>query len=259
MADGIKDNIHIRVSLVVQLVDDYTDQVITGNGVSIEVDGQKKPIKKSDGFFVFTNLNGGGVTLRVWSPLYQEEIRRVDLGQLDQKDRMLKLRLRPNRSYGLPKGTTCIEGKTEPGMEVYAYLPKSRGYSKLLFDTKKTLEDKVQQIKIYNPEGIDLEERYLMIINEESQKGELIRILRLLDGEHGTYQVIAPLKEDYKKIGTKLFLVYTTTADPKGKYFLPVKHGNKEELLCVIRTSSDKVKEKTVVLEEGRVNHIDIT
>lgn len=257
MTVGVNDNIHIQVSLVVQLVDDYTDQVLHGAGISIEVDGNRKPVRKADGFFVFTNLCEDRVLLRVNAPLYQEEIHSVDLNRLDNKYCLIKLRLKPNRSYGLPKGTTCIEGKAEPRGQIFAYLPKSNAFCKLLFDAKKKTENGVPVIKVYNPENMDLEERYLMLVNEEEKKEELIRIVRLIDKENGVYQMEDALKNDYKKIGSRLYLVATSTANQEGNYFLPLKSVNKQDTECILMEGRTINKIKVVKLEEGRINHID--
>ena len=52
-----------RVSLAVLLIDELTGAAITGSNARAWIENEKPPIKKGDGWFVFTDLLPGDYTV----------------------------------------------------------------------------------------------------------------------------------------------------------------------------------------------------
>ena len=124
----MRDVLHMRVSLAVLLIDDFTGRIITSSDAQVSVEGGRKPVVKREGFRVFTNLTEPEVRVRAGGPCYCEEEQAVDLRQLDRSLPVVRLRLRPNRWYPLPAGTARVSVQLPEDTQLLAYCQESGGF-----------------------------------------------------------------------------------------------------------------------------------
>ena len=110
--NGRGEHVRHRVSLVLELWDDFTDRPISDPSIVITASGLIRPLRKEDGFYVFVNCPMP-VHVEIRSERYETE--EFDVGMQDGKAVILKKRLRPGKNYPLPAGTTCVTGCAEPG------------------------------------------------------------------------------------------------------------------------------------------------
>ncbi|MDR1205878.1 MAG: hypothetical protein LBL26_10435 [Peptococcaceae bacterium] len=100
-----------QISLILVPYDDLTDQIITEPVLTIYLDYlQREPIRKSEGFWIFTNLDDPVVRLKVTSDRYHTLNAVVDLTGLDPLYPVFLIRLKPGFSYARPPGSSLISG-----------------------------------------------------------------------------------------------------------------------------------------------------
>lgn len=242
----------IRVSLVVQLIDEFTDQLVSGQGIELSIDGESKPVRKSEGYYVFTNLKATQAVLRFSSPIYQGEM--VELDLLPEQFCMVKLRIRPNRNYSFPSGTTILEGEAEKGSLVMYYQKEGKECLKLLFDAETKGKNPLEKLSIYNPENKNLDGRIFVISNEEEKKEELIQIREQSIQKEQEYLLMEPLRNSYKKLGTKIFPVSTSKTDEQGRFLLPIRYAQRISPNGIFEIRGKKKVKKSVSLVEGQCN-----
>lgn len=242
----------IQVSLVVQLIDEFTDQVVRGQGVQLHIEGAAKPIRKEDGSYVFTNIKEDKVLLQLSSPIYQEEKLPLELSSGEVT--MIQLRIKPNRNYSFPAGTTIIEGEAERGSLVIYYQTEGKECFKLLFDATKQGKNMPDALSIYNPDDKNLDGRMFVIVNEGDKKEELIQIQEESSEHPQEYLLKKALQHEFKKLGTKLFPVSSTRADDKGRFLLPVHYTQKITKSGVLELHGNKLIQRQVSLVEGQSN-----
>ncbi len=242
------------VSLVVVAIDDFTNKPITGSNVRVYIQGASLPIKKPEGYFVFTNLRSGELVVHAEGGLYHSLNTECRLSDDAEGYKFIKIRMLPNRSYPIPEGTSCVEGMAEPHSDITLYSTDKAGAYKLLFDTKAG-ED---TISIYHTPDVEMEGR-LLFITADGEKGDYFRVASLRDGEKLQYSLAEPLRNSYKKIGTSLYAVYETTADQTGRFFLPVKKMYKEKNEFICKAAGTQTVCKKCELEANKVNRLDLT
>lgn len=249
----MRDCIHMKVSLVVSVIDDFTGQVLNGNDVKVMVKGAKPPVRKMEGYFVFLNLTESFCKIMVESYQYQDAEMEVDLRQIEGAYPLVKVRVKPDWVYRLPRGSTSLSGYGKPNKELIVIPHGSTDFFKLLFpypDKKKELH----QITIYNPEGKDLEGQQFEISDEEGQQKERFTIIKQL--ENGCL-LKKPLKETYKKVGTRIYQVYTCRIKKDGRYFLPMWLAGQQKIKCQVYYEEEPEKQRTIFLETGKKNQWD--
>lgn len=126
--NGRGEHVRHRVSLVLELWDDFTDRPISDPSIVITASGLIRPLRKEDGFYVFVNCPMP-VHVEIRSERYETE--EFDAGMQDGKAVILKKRLRPGKNYPLPAGTTCVIGCVEPGTVIEVAADESGGLWRL--------------------------------------------------------------------------------------------------------------------------------
>ena len=129
--NGRGEHVRHRVSLVLELWDDFTDRPISDPSIVITASGLIRPLRKEDGFYVFVNCPMP-VHVEIRSERYETE--EFDAGMQDGKAVILKKRLRPGKNYPLPAGTTCVTGCAEPGTVIEVAAEESSGLWRLFSD-----------------------------------------------------------------------------------------------------------------------------
>ncbi len=243
--------IKIKVSLVIQLIDDYTNQPITSSELSLNIEGYNKPIHKKEGYYIFTNIPIGRYEVNIESLLYRSK--KVSLTIDEPYSSIQKIRMIPSINYRLPPHTTCIEGRTIPFEEIIVVNKGvSRPY-KLLYDYSNHLKT-MDTIQLFHAENVDLSGRGLFIENKSAHLQECLFLSELISDR--TYQLIKPLENSYKKIGTNLYDISTLKADEKGIFFLPMKSCDKDHsIIMIIRKDKRQLEFK---IDIGVVNQINL-
>lgn len=245
----ISDRLRIKVSFVLQLIDDFTNQPIISPTVRVYGEGNYHPIRKEDGCYVFLNCPSE-ITITISSCCYHEKILKVDRSRLDTP--ILKVRLMPDRRYRLPEGTACIEGKAAPNSKVGVVLEQEDKSWKLLYDYQ--LETSALKIQIFNPSTQDLERRTFLIMDKKEMHYDIFEVQRC-DMQEQVCYLKEPLSANYKKAGTRIFEVYITGADETGFYYLPLKEKIAATANCRFYVG-DIILERQITA--GKINYIDI-
>lgn len=244
-----------RVSIALLAVDDFTDQMIIGQGVVAKrpLLGHKA-IAKSDGYHIFTNC-GGSVTVEVTAPCFHPEQVEVETDGLDPLFPLVKVRLKPNRLYVLPPGAICLSGRAEPGAAIRLTHENDPKPLKLLYDYSKKKDG--ERIFLFHPPGQDIDGKRFAI-RDKAEGLEHFRVGGRLEDKDGAYRMDAPLKKDYKKIGTAVFPVYTTRVDDEGRYFLPLWNPGGDAFECVIQSVGNETVEKKITVGRRKETVVDL-
>lgn len=112
-----------RLSLAVGLVDAFTGRAPLGNPQVRIKDVDARPVSTPSGYHVFTDLEGGPVTVLVdggerYFAEHREQVATIDLSDpdtdIDPSDRstlpLVRIELTPSPSYRFPAGVTLIRG-----------------------------------------------------------------------------------------------------------------------------------------------------
>ena len=252
---GCREHIIMQVSLVVAAVDEFYGRPVKSK-LRVWIEGERPPVDKQDGYFVFINIKNPHIVLHVEGPQFYPQRIELEADEIDKyPDRTLKVRLLPNHSYPIPYHTTCVEGHAPAGSAVMAYNHEYNEPFKLLNPYAK----KSPVMEIFHPETMDLEGKTLIIQNKEGTKDEVFGIVKREAAEKAIYQITPPPQNDYKKIGTKIFPVYVSVADKNGEFYLPIANLNSEKTKFTFWLSKDGNREQQLDIElaGGRLNRID--
>ena len=241
-----------QVSLVVMLIDDLTDKVIT-DAARVRIEGFPAPVRKSEGYYVFTNLTGDGASVRIEHGMYEPKILQTDLPKEGEGYFLRKVRLTPGRCCRLPSGTTCVEGQAEPFAKIFMFSREGGGGMKLLYAYEGNGS---RSISIYHPADIQLEGKLLHIEGKEDPQGEGFRILERKD--EGNYILEKPLSRGYKQIGTNIYPMYEAEADEKGRFFLPILRVGSQRAVFCCRAVGKKQVYREIALEKSSVNRVTL-
>lgn len=253
-----EDRVFYDTSLVVLPIDDFTGRPITGSNVRISVPGGRPAVIKEDGYRVFTNIREAEVTIECQSGLYENRTEKINLASRDA-EQVLVLRLSPNGNYPIQKGTTCISGQTEPGNRLWFWNREGKGY-RMAKDYKKDAEEPV--IHPYQPEDMEMEGKSFFLCDKTGKK----EYFRIIGKKEQGYLIDKELSRDYHKVGAALMPIIEVQADKNGKFFLPLKAAEGEDITLTglilspdeedIDMESIEKREKIFTLEPGKVNTI---
>lgn len=233
-----------KVSLVIMLIDDITDKVIT-DAARVWIEGQSPCIRKSEGYYVFTNLNGDRVSVQIQHGMYEQNTVEAELPGEGESYVMRKVRMTPGRGYRFPSGVSCVEGRAEPGSRIYLFSKEREKGLKLLYDYG---EKDGKYISIYHTSDLQLEGKLLRIVGKDGAQSENFRILSKCGDQ---YVLERPLTQEYKKIGTTIYPIYEAQTDRSGRFFLPVcRLGTAAVPFCCQAIGTQTVQ-RDIILEKG--------
>lgn len=221
----------VKASLAVLVLDDFTGRRLRGAGVRVCVQGARGPIYKPEGYYVFTNLTMEEQVVCVEAWGYTRESCQVRLSRLDPLCPVIKVRLKPDRTYRLPEGTTVVEGSTWPESQIRLFLSRPEEGQRVLYDCQKG--DRI--IRIYNPEKQDQAGRIFFLTDRQGQVREEICIQNALESEEDAYELKSPLENGYQKAQARLIPVHQVMSDQTGSFFLAFEcwNGNGEEAVSM--------------------------
>ena len=256
MESRCEEHIRIGVSLVIAAIDDFNNKPISGNKLRVWIEGEKPAIQKQEGYYVFVDLQRREFVLNVEGGLYHKQQIYMDSMKISQyAGKILKVRMIPNRSYPIPKNTTCIEGKAMKDSMIYAYSEIHTEPYRLLYEYQSGGEN----INIFHPEDMDIEGKTLLIKSKDETQIEFFKIDEKKEDETKLYRLSMPLTNGYKKIGTVIYPVYTIKTDKNGEFYLPINDIYEERTEFTFCMADGVENKKTIELLTGRVNKIDLT
>ncbi len=229
--NGRGEHVRHRVSLVLELWDDFADRPVSDPSIDITVDGTVRPIRKEDGFYVFVNCPMP-VHVEIRSERYETE--KFEAGMRDGKAVILKKRLRPGKNYPIPDGTTCVTGHAELGTVIEVAAEETGGLWRLFSDYHSEKSPGIMEI--FNPYERQLEGRRFYIQDRDEKNGEFFEV-KQQESRSGKIVLVNALKHSYKKAGTKIYECSMARADMDGNYRVPLKIRSRDErkVLCRIR------------------------
>ncbi len=211
----ISHRIISSVSLGVFVVDDLTGNPVIGSNVRVWIDHQKPPIKKGDGWFVFTDLACQSYTIHAEGGFYQKTS--LDYSVSDSMTKTVTIRLTPSRNYPVPEGMLRVEGKADPFAEITVCLPDKNSSCKLLTDAEKNSSE----LMIYHTDLAVLDGCCYRLVSDGFE--EDITIANSLSENHKQYRLTDPLREFHPRTGSVLFPLKKTRADQNGSFFLVIR------------------------------------
>ncbi len=238
----------MKLSISVQLTDDLTGLPVKGSNARVWIDGQKPPIVKPDGRYIFVDVPEGEYTVNAEGGLYCRIGIRCTVTA--DKAENVTLRMLPNKQYPMPSDSVLVEGKAAPGAALRIFPDDRSTAYKLLSGAEKGS----RVVGIYHGEGINIEGKLLKIIAPDNS-GEYIRIAAAEDGDRSEYRLDGELVSDYPKIGTVIVPVSECTADGNGGFMLMLRTGtgSGSSMTCEV-IDGDKVITKK--LDIGGSNYI---
>lgn len=235
-----KEREHIRhkVSFILELWDAFSDQPISDAALLVQTEDGRRPIRKPEGFYVFTDCLLPTVVTIESARYEREEIRIIEEST---QSRILKKRLCPGKNYPIPEGTACLYGTIRPNSQIEVFVEENAGLWHLLSDYQ--VKRAPDEMEIFNPLKKDLVGRRFYIQDREEKNTDFFEV-KQQEGRSGKVFLAEPLKASYKKAGTKLYECSSARADEKGRFLIPLKlrTQGEEEALCRIWTEdrSDK-------------------
>lgn len=230
-----------RVSLAVLLIDDLTGRAITGSNARAWIENEKPPIKKGDGWFVFTDLLLRQYTVNAEGGHYMKQS--VSCGLDGGKVQTLRICLKPSKTYPVPYGFLRVEGKAEPSAEVTVYMLSRQSSFKLLSDAEKGGDS----LNIFHGSGADLEGGTFRVIAQGGAEETVFLREKLSDN---TYGLLSPLQNDYPRIGTVLVSATVAEADKNGRFFAAL-NGAAKDAKIVCEAKGEKTVRKEYELEDS--------
>jgi len=249
MGMPIQDTVSFHASLVVIPVDDFTGKPVTGSKVRVFIPGQKPPVVKKEGYYVFINLTEPEVALHCESGLYHPRTEEIRLGETEELC-VFRIRLSPNASYPIPSGTTCVTGTAVPGRRVRFRC--TDGAYKLLYEYRCAGEGS-SYISLYNPEHREFAGKTFLIQDRDKKHREYFTVAGT--DEEGRCRLSEPLQHDYKKVGSIIFPIYEVCANERGDFFLPIGNSGLAEAAWLWETEGEK-EIREIILKPGQINSL---
>lgn len=249
----MSERIRIHVSLIVGLTDSFTGKKPVTSQIMVSVEGSAPPVRKKEGYYVFTNLDRDVVTVIVVSPVYQQVKKRVVLSELDNKEPFLGISLLPGRLYPNRDGATIVYGKTKPLREISFAAVDGSAFYRLMSDYEG---EHCRELTIFNPRSEDFTGRSFLMWQKGIREYETAHIGKAAHLSQEIYTLEQPLERRYKKADTKLYQLYVCSADEEGNYYLmiPSLTGEKIEFMCTWQTDKkqENIKFDVVVGKENK-------
>lgn len=237
-----------KVQLAVQLIDDFSGEVVKED-VSVTIEGQfKQPILNLSGYFVFTKLEGDVKRLIIKSKFYYPVVINIDLEDYKENQQLI-YRLTPNTIYPFPSNATLIRGrlKEKKSLRIHS-CSKAMAVAKIIQDCES---------------GTDIVMGILL--HGQPYKGMLMYISDL--EEHGEWCVLdsEKIQKEGFKLKNPLAMAY-----PKGTFLLYAREVFLDQHLqftiyiskmygspCTFELSSED-RDLKIEVSEGKVHQLGL-
>lgn len=244
------------VSLVVNLVDDYTGDGCNDGDLTVFLDGvRNKPERKRNGSFVFRDLSEPSCRVIVRGDRFLEESFTVNLDDLDPKSPVVPVSLKPATTYQFRKHSPVIRvtvvdqnGDPLPDVTIQAVLTSDECARARVGSPGAEPGD--QQISVVDITGkIASGDEYRFNTRDGEELGTA---MILAPGEsEGAYRLTAPLANPLPR-GCLLMPLLKSRTNRKGEAVFGFR--NLYQKTCGVRlrfTLGDQVMEREGVLEEA--------
>lgn len=248
----ITEHVKLKLSLVIQLIDDFSDTIVREPSVLIRTEDGIRPIRKKEGYYVFLNLQQPTAIVHITSPQFQETWETIDLCSLNSLHPMIKIRLKPGENYRFPRETTYVVGSATPGSIL-------RIMSEEMTDCYRLLKEYEggESICIFNPTKSDIEGKDFCIVDTKKKTKEIFHVMCQLSSEEERYSIRKELTNEYQKVSTKIYPLILLKVGEDGNFFTPIPFINKNEPVCQIQVQGEE-REHRIELTYGCRNTVVI-
>lgn len=228
------DIIKKKISFCIELKDAFTNRSIEAEDIYVHVNGKPPAIRKERRYYIFQDIQTDTIEVNIISNLYENRHCVISLTGYHDEDLSVYAKrggvhnlfgipfilivLYPDERYALPIGYERIEYEGKPWEEIRVIKDKKSAFLLAAdYHGGKTIQILMSEKR--NPEG--------MCLRIESKNGEEYEDFNLLE-QKNTFQYIMDksLKREYKK-GSKIYELYCTMANEKGRAVLIVKEDKK--------------------------------
>ncbi len=250
MMDGVMENAAWHISLVILPVDDFTGEVIVGARINVAVEKWGRPIVKPDGFYVFTGGFGEEAVAVLWGRGYRKMRVKIRLADLDPKNPVEIIRVKPDKNHFFPKGSAFMEGIL-PEHSVLLVSGKTKAHVQKL---RADCGEGADRITVYQEHEKNLSKALFLLADRKGDREEWAELLSPVDPVQGIYLVREPFCGAHLRMETDLFPAVKYEADELAcDYFIAVYGGAGEEsfpAVCCLRQNGEE-KGYTFCLKAG--------
>ncbi|WP_337099682.1 hypothetical protein [Paenibacillus sp. YIM B09110] len=257
----LRDTLITRCPLVVSPVDVWTRRV--PGGITVSLEGiARKPVRKSDGTYLFLDVPLGVYTLTVKSPMFIPYSEQIDLSALPPLAPVVTVPLLPGSGYAYPAAATAVRvrivneaGKPIPHADIEAYATEdAAARARVAQDGLKAGDSRVAagsfKGKTFAGECLHL---------RDMENEQLLRVAEMLPGDVLRFE--SPLAHSFRR-GAQLMPAIVTRSGLDGTALLPfrgslpgqfavkatVKVGGKAVIAELQATAGEVAKLSTIVL-----------
>lgn len=243
----VREHIHMKVSIVVELVDDFTNQAILPKAARVWIQGEKRPVVKPEGYFVFHDISVHEVEIHVEAYPYQRRSFFVTKEEWADGICWRRVRLVPGEAYKLPENTTRLTGKVKPGARLELICRSHQKPLRLLRDYTDTDS---RTLSLFHSCRWNLEQKKMLIVAEK-----VYDVFGVVSQEQGdVYTISRSLKHTYDRSKAMIYPVYEIEADDTGSFLVPLPElENKGDIIVCERIEKDKLK-KGFEMKYGDLN-----
>lgn len=260
----LKMRLNAKVSLAVQLVDDYFINDLPEGEVKVYLKQiPSYPIKNLSGYYVFTDLPDGVYTVCVVSENYFYTERDVELNSLNPYEPLIRIILKPNIRYPFPASATLVRAIVRDRDENPVPGARVRSTLKTGFAARVSLKgawEGEQSMDLVDIARMIHAGDTFLIIDEDETKREYCTVSQTPEGVTGvrSMSLVKPLEFSHGK-GTQLMPVVETFTDEAGEtavYFRNTLSKKFEVLLEVLYGESRL--ERDVQITEGKSGSLGV-
>ena len=251
-----------HASIIFQIVDRLRRRPLLAPEVRILVNGQPvRPLYKSGGYFIFTDMPAGEASFEIVSPVFQKEVISAAIPEAGNGYILRHLLMNPSEAYPFESSVATISGrmlekKNPLAGRQFHVIPGDGG------EVMKIAEDKAEAGNCHIKLFITVPERQLyfpglyIIKDREEAKREVCLITGRGDQE-GSFTLEKGMKYSHAR-GTSLVGVIECTTTADGKFFTALQDlkAGKANLDFLIRTEGGRSIKRTVEIETNRRNNL---
>jgi hypothetical protein len=220
-----------RCSLAVRPIDVWNGAVPGPSAVQIWLEEtDRKPIRASDGSYVFLDVPNDRCTLRISSPIFMEVRKEIPLPTDGGPPPVVTVSLYPNRVYAPPPAATGVivdlrdaAGLPLAGVPVFAYADDEMAVRGRLAEDKGG-EEESPLVKVSPANGKLSPGDAFVLRDRESKDGAELEWHRIADWteQASVYTLDKPLGGKWSR-GAKLLAAAQTVSDATGTVVLPFR------------------------------------
>lgn len=250
-------DIDVQVSLVITLIDAYTGEPPQGLTTVYLENMFRKPVKKPDGHFVFTDLPASSYKVSIKAEYYLDESFEITTSSKEDYPHVY-VSLKPRAHYPFKEGATTLRASVRDAggypqeVKVVATVQSEDAFLARLAEQSKEGSASLTLAQVRGK--IAIGDR-LLIRNKQKEKVELCTIR---EHEYGTreYLLEEALHHEHPR-GTLLLPVVETRSDERGEIVIPFRsYGVKHFTINLSFVSTEGEMLKEVSVQEGMMDYL---